>query len=58
VKNADYNHPATLNRINFWVSEAKKGLIPNHIDKIDPEMVLIILNAVYFRRFLGTSFQK
>uniref|UniRef100_A0A7S3UE05 Serpin domain-containing protein n=1 Tax=Picocystis salinarum TaxID=88271 RepID=A0A7S3UE05_9CHLO len=47
--------PASAAPINSWCNEKTKGMIPSIIDSIDPRMVAILTNAVYFK---GTWMDK
>lgn len=38
----------TLNRVNGWVSTQTKGKIDKIIEKVNPEDIMYILNAIYF----------
>ncbi|MGB3495175.1 MAG: serpin family protein [Elainellaceae cyanobacterium] len=44
----DFENPDTPNTINAWVSEQTKGNIPTIVESIDPDLVLFLINAVYF----------
>lgn len=44
----DFNDPATLDRINQWVSDKTNERITKIIEKIDPLDVMFLINAVYF----------
>ena len=46
IKNQPFND--IENSINSWVSQKTNGMITN-MGKIDPESVLIIVNAIYFK---------
>jgi serine protease inhibitor len=35
--------------INAWASERTKGLVPQVLDEIEPNVVLILVNALYFK---------
>lgn len=41
--------PTSPEPINSWCNEKTKGMIPRIIDSIDPRMVAILTNAVYFK---------
>ncbi len=45
-------------KINNWVAEQTKGKISNIIDSIDPEMRLILINAIYFKGMWENTFDK
>ncbi len=38
----------TVGKINSWVDERTKGLIPSIIDQLDASTVMVLVNAVYF----------
>lgn len=41
--------PATLNAVNGWAESKTKGKIPKVLDDYDPQMVMFLLNAIYFK---------
>lgn len=43
-----FNSPDAVDRINSWVSDKTRGKITRIIDRIDPQSVLYLVNAVYF----------
>jgi serine protease inhibitor len=45
----DFTNPQTLIDINGWVDEKTEGRITDLIQTIDPEIVMFILNTLYFR---------
>ena len=50
AENVDFDDPATPKKINDWVSQATAGRIPTIMGADgDPERVLVLLNAVYFK---------
>lgn len=49
VSGQDFNDPATVGRINAWASEQTNGRIPKVIDQIQPDNVMFLLNALYFK---------
>ena len=54
----DFGQPATLQRINGWCSDKTKGLIPKMFDQIDPQVQLILINALYFKGAWKVKFDK
>lgn len=52
----DFSSPNATNRINTWVSEKTEGKIPKIIDRIAPDEVLFLINAVYFKGNWTTQF--
>ena len=50
IKPLDFaNVDASLSAINGWVNTQTKGKIPTIIDKIEPENVMFLINAIYFK---------
>ncbi|KAM3854797.1 alpha-2-antiplasmin [Vipera latastei] len=50
------NIKADLEAINSWVAEATNGLIPTMLTELPPSVVMVLLNAIYFRGFWKTKF--
>lgn len=48
VSGVDFSAPTTLDLINTWVRENTHGRIPQIIEKIRPEEVMFLINAIYF----------
>ena len=53
----DFNNPATVGTINAWASRQTNGKIPKVIDAIQPENVMFLLNALYFKGDWKTQFK-
>lgn len=49
VRNLDLSDPEAPEVINSWIREATQGRIGPVIDKIDPDVVLYLINAMYFK---------
>ena len=45
----DFTASSTLDHINGWCDEKTKGMIPKILDKVEPNMVTYLLNAIYFK---------
>lgn len=45
----DFGSPGAVNTINSWVSDNTNKLIPSIVDQIPAEMVMYLINAVYFK---------
>jgi len=58
VASLDFNSPQAVNRINGWVSQNTKGKIPSIIDQINNDLVLFLINAVYFKGQWQKEFEK
>ncbi|HRY98314.1 MAG TPA: serpin family protein [Bacteroidales bacterium] len=46
---ADFSNPATVGLINDWVSASTHGKITSIVDQIPPEVVMYLINALYFQ---------
>ena len=49
VAGLDFGSPATVDRINAWVDTATAGKITKVIDGIDDDLVMLLMNAIYFK---------
>ncbi len=59
VANLDFSDGAgSLNTINGWCSKHTGGMIPKVLDKVDPEMLAYLLNAMYFKSEWKEKFKK
>jgi serpin B len=45
----DFSDPGAPGTINAWVKKSTGGLIDQIVDKIDPDVVLYLINAIYFK---------
>lgn len=54
----DFGQGSTLTRINGWCSEKTKGLIPKMFEELDPQIQLILINALYFKGNWKVQFPK
>jgi len=48
-KRFDINDPATPDIINQWIEDNTNGLIKNMIDELKPDVVMLLINAIYFK---------
>ena len=48
--------PASLAAINGWVNTKTNGKIPTILDSIDPDLVMFLVNAIYFNGSWRTKF--
>src|SRR5262249_29225222 len=58
ISTLDFNSPQSAPTINRWVSASTKGKISQIIDKIDPQQVMFLINAVYFKGQWQKRFEK
>lgn len=54
----DFADPAAVARINGWVSDKTEGKIPKVLDRITPDEVLFLINAIYFNGAWQTPFEE
>ncbi|MBO4711580.1 serpin family protein [bacterium] len=54
----DFQDEAAADKINSWVSEKTHGKIDKIIEKIGPNAVMYLINALYFKAAWTTSFDK
>lgn len=48
VRSGDFG-PATVADMNSWASAKTNGLIPKVVDDLSPDLVLMLMNALYFK---------
>lgn len=58
VTNQDFSSPATLSFINQWASEQTHGMVPKLLDRVNPDAVTYLLNALYFKGIWYRQFDK
>ena len=58
VTNQDFSSPATLSFINLWASELTHGMVPQLLDRVNPDAVTYLLNALYFKGIWYRQFDK
>ena len=58
INSRDFSSPAIVKEINRWCSDKTNRRIPEIIDEISPEMVMFILNALYFKAPWQYKFDK
>ena len=54
----DFSKPEALTAINNWSREHSRGLIPEIIDELDEDVVMCLLNAIYFKGSWADPFDK
>lgn len=45
----DFSHPSAVKTINDWAAENTNNKIPKVLDSINPEHVMFLMNALYFK---------
>jgi len=56
--NADFKDPSTIEKINEWVSIKTNKLIPQALDQLDADTLLVLINTLYFKARWLNPFQK
>jgi serpin B len=49
VKGLDFRRPETVDTVNDWASRNTNGRIPQIIDEIQDQIVMLLMNAIYFK---------
>ena len=49
VSSLDFSQPSALETINSWVNTKTQGKIPTILDSIPPEVVMYLINAIYYK---------
>jgi serine protease inhibitor len=52
----DFGDPASVDVINGWVDEKTNGFIDSIVDQLDPALVMLLINAIYFDGTWTNSF--
>ncbi len=52
----DFGSPASLSTINGWVDRKTNGRIPKILDEIPPDVIMYLINAVYFKGDWSAAF--
>ena len=45
----DFTQRSSLDKINNWCNKHTGGMIPTAVDRLDPDAVMYLLNAIYFK---------
>lgn len=56
IRSLDFRQPSTLDYINNWSSEKTKGRIPQLLKKLDPILLSVLMNAIYFKGIWSKTF--
>lgn len=49
VTSLDFSQPKSLDYLNGWCNEKSNGMIPTIIDRLSPNDLMVLMNAVYFK---------
>ena len=56
IDTQDFSSPSVVNIINGWCAEKTSGKINEIIDRVSPDMVMLMVNALYFNASWADSF--
>jgi serpin B len=49
VKGLDFRRPETVDTVNAWANTNTNGKIPKILDSIEAQIVMLLMNAIYFK---------
>ena len=49
IKGLDFTLPQSVDVVNDWANRNTNGRIPTILDRIDPDLVMLLMNAIYFK---------
>ncbi|QDL07727.1 serpin family protein [Brasilonema octagenarum UFV-E1] len=58
IASLNFTDASSLNVINDWVNQNTSGKITNIVEKIQPDQVLFLINAIYFKGSWTNEFDK
>jgi len=56
VEPLDFEDPASVNTVNQWAHDQTNGRIPRVLEELDRDLVLLLMNALYFKGDWSTPF--
>jgi len=58
ITELDFRQPQAASQINAWVKQQTRGKISQIVDQVQPNLVLLLLNAVYFKGKWSHAFDQ
>lgn len=58
VSKLDFRDPASVNTINKWAADNTNNKVPEVIEQLNPEDVMLLMNAIYFKANWSVQFKK
>jgi serpin B len=58
VEGLDFDSPQAVTTINDWVKRSTNGKIAKMVDDISPEIVMYLMNAIYFKGNWRKAFER
>ena len=58
VKGLDFRSPQSVDSVNAWASQNTNGRIPRVLDSIEAQIVMLLMNAIYFKGDWRSAFKE
>jgi serine protease inhibitor len=58
VRGLDFGDPATVGVVNSWVKNKTSGRIDSILEQVDPDDVMYLINAIYFKGAWSKQFDR
>ncbi|HET7565066.1 MAG TPA: serpin family protein [Gemmatimonadaceae bacterium] len=58
IQALDFDNPSSVETINSWVTQSTNGKIDQIVDAIPRDMMLYLINAIYFKGTWSSQFDK
>ncbi len=58
IRDLDFTHPSALKTINDWCAKQTNNLIKEPLDRILPDAMMYLINAIYFKGIWVNKFDK
>ena len=58
IQSVNFGDPLTVGLINKWASDNTNNLVKKVLDKTDPQDLMYLLNAIYFKGIWSTKFDS
>ena len=58
IASLDFSTPSAVDTINSWANRNTEGKIKKILEEIDSDLVLLLINAIYFKGQWATEFKK
>jgi serpin B len=58
ISTLNFEDPTSVNTINNWVNDKTNGKITKIVEELDPSMILMLVNAIYFKGKWTLEFDK
>jgi serpin B len=58
ARSFDISNAGVPKEINSWIEGKTNGLIKNMVEQLDPQTVMLLINAIYFKGMWNSQFDK